>query len=303
MARKPAIGMVAVAGRREASLEVAKQLEKEGFDGIYCPSLTDNLAFCEALAFVTNEMKFGTSITNMYARHPHDFAQTAAFIHEVSKGRFRFGVGVSHGPTHTRMGIKAGKPLGEMRQFVADLRAGVQPISGELPPIILAALRKKMTMLAAEISEGAVWANAARSHMAESLSVIPAEKMQDDDFFVGNMIPTCISDDREAAAAVLRRVLTGYVQLPNYQNYWIEAGYEEEMMAIREAIANNEKEKLPDLMSVRWLSNVTLYGTASEVREGIEAWYDTGVKTLIVVPSSAKGNQMVALQEVIDALR
>ncbi|WP_089717341.1 LLM class flavin-dependent oxidoreductase, partial [Candidatus Entotheonella palauensis] len=226
-----------------------------------------------------------------------------AFIHEVSNGRFRFGVGVSHGPTHARMGIQAGKPLGEMRQFVADLRSAVQPISGELPPIVLAALRKKMTQLAAEISEGAVWANAARSHMAESLSVIPEAQMQDDDFFVGNMIPTCISDDREAAAAVLRRVLTGYVQLPNYQNYWIEAGYEEEMMAIREAIANNEKDKLPDLMSTRWLSNVTLYGTASEVREGIEAWYDTGLKTLIVVPSSAKGNQMVALEEVITALR
>jgi alkanesulfonate monooxygenase SsuD/methylene tetrahydromethanopterin reductase-like flavin-dependent oxidoreductase (luciferase family) len=101
----------------------------------------------------------------------------------------------------------------------------------------------------------------------------------------------------------LRRVLTGYVQLPNYQNYWMEAGYEAEMMAIRDAIANGEKDKLPDLMSERWLSDVTLYGTASEVREGIEAWYETGVKTLIVVPSSAKGNQMVALQEVIEALR
>lgn len=148
-----------------------------------------------------------------------------------------------------------------------------------------------------------MWANAARSHMAKSLSVIPEANMQDDNFFVGNMIPTCISDDREAAAAVLRRVLTGYVQLPNYQNYWIEAGYEEEMMAIREAIANNEKDKLPDLMSTRWLSNVTLYGTASEVREGIEAWYDTGLKTLIVVPSSPKGNHLVALEEVITALR
>ena len=74
-------------------------------------------------------------------------------------------------------------------------------------------------------------------------------------------------------------------------------------MAIRDAIANNDKDKLPDLMSERWLSDVTLYGTTSEVREGIEAWYETGVKTLIVVPSSAKGNQMVALQEVIEALR
>jgi alkanesulfonate monooxygenase SsuD/methylene tetrahydromethanopterin reductase-like flavin-dependent oxidoreductase (luciferase family) len=302
MAQKPAVGFVAVPGRRQATLEVAKQLEQEGFTGLYCPSLGDGMAVCEALTYVTNDVPFGTSIANIYARHPHDFAQTAAFIHEISNGRFRFGIGVSHSPTHERMGIKVGKPLGEMRQFVSDLHEGAK-MAGELPPVILATLRKRMVQLAAEISDGAVWANAARSHMAESLQEIPPEKMADENFFVGNMVPTCISDDQDAAAAVLRRALTGYVRLPNYQNYWIEAGYEEEMLAIREALSHNEMEKLPDLMSERWLRQVTLYGTAAEVREGVEAWYDTGVKTVIVVPSSARGNQMVAFQDVIEAFR
>jgi len=44
-----------------------------------------------------------------------------------------------------------------------------------------------------------------------------------------------------------------------------------------------------------------LYGSVSAVREGIEAWYDTGITTLIVVPSSTRGGQMVAFQELIDA--
>jgi hypothetical protein len=39
------------------------------------------------------------------------------------------------------------------------------------------------------------------------------------------------------------------------------------------------------------------------VREGIEAWYEAGVNTLIVVPSSTRGGQMVALQELLDAVR
>ena len=303
MTRKPAVGMVAVAGRRQATLEAATRFEQEGFAGIYCPSLTDGLALCEALAFVTHEIPFGTSIANIYTRHAHDYAQTAAFIHEISNGRFRFGIGVSHGPTHDRLGIQVGKPLGEMRRFVEALRAGVQPISGELPPIILAALRQRMAQLAAEIGDGVVWANAARSHMVDSLKALPTAKMQADDFFIGNMVPTCIAADRDAAAAVLRRVLTAYVRLPNYQNYWIEAGYEDEMLAIREALAHQETEKVPDLMSERWLRDVTLYGTAAEVREGIEAWYETGVKTLILVPSSARGNQMVAFEEIIDAFR
>jgi len=75
------------------------------------------------------------------------------------------------------------------------------------------------------------------------------------------------------------------------------------MQAIRQALANKEPDKIPALMSDRWLQQVTLYGSAAEVREGIEAWYETGIHTLIVVPSSTRGGQMVAFQELIDTLR
>ncbi len=299
---KPAVALVAVAGRRKATLEFAQQIEKEGFSGLYCQSVGDGLGLCEALALVTHEIPFGTSIANMYTRHPYDYAQTAALIHEISGGRFRFGIGISHGPVHKRLKLQPGKPLADVRQFLQDMRAGL-PKNDSLPPIILATLRKAMAQLSAEISQGAVWANAARSHMATSLSFLPPEKMQDDDFFVGNMIPTVITEDKAAAAKVLRRTLSSYVRLPNYQQYWIEAGFEEEMRDIQQAVANKEDDNIPSLMSDRWLQETTLYGSVSEVREGVEAWYDTGLKTPIIVPSSANGNQMVALQETIEAFR
>ena len=302
MPSKPAVSLAAVAGRRKATLELAQRLEQEGFSGIYCPSFGDGMGLCEALALVTREIPFGTSIANIYTRHPTDYAQSAALIHELSQGRFRFGIGISHGPTYERLGLSVGTPLSDIRRFVRDLRAGASQ-AGELPPLTLATLRRKMVQLAGEIAQGAVWANAARSHMAQSLRHLPAEKRQDPGFFLGNMIPTCIDDDKAAAAAVHRRTLSSYVRLPNYQNYWIEAGFEEEMQAIRLALANQEPEKIPALMSDRWLQQVTLYGSAAEVREGIEAWYETGINTLIVVPSSTKGGQMVAFQELIDTLR
>lgn len=299
---KPAVALVAVAGRRKATLEFAQQIEKEGFSGIYCQSVGDGLGLCQALALVTNEIPFGTSIANMYTRHPYDYAQTAALIHELSGGRFRFGIGVSHGPVHKRLKVEPGKPLADVRQFVQDMQAGL-PKNDSLPPIILATLRKAMAKLSAEISQGAVWANAARSHMATSISFLPPEKTQDDNFFVGNMIPTVITEDKAAAATVLRRTLSSYVRLPNYQQYWIEAGFEEEMRDIQQAMANKEDDKIPSLMSDRWLQETTLFGSVAEVREGVEAWYDTGLKTPIIVPSSANGNQMVALQETIEAFR
>jgi alkanesulfonate monooxygenase SsuD/methylene tetrahydromethanopterin reductase-like flavin-dependent oxidoreductase (luciferase family) len=198
--------------------------------------------------------------------------------------------------------LSAGNPLEDMRRFVTELGAGARQ-AGALPPLVLAALRHKMVALAGEIAQGAVWANAARSHMAASLSHLPAALRSDPGFFIGNMLPTCIDSDKPAAAAVHRRTLTGYVKLPNYQNYWIEAGFEEEMLAIRKAIAGGEEDRIPALMSERWLSQVTLYGSAAEVRDGIEAWYAAGVTTPIIVPSSTKGGQMVALQELIDLYR
>jgi alkanesulfonate monooxygenase SsuD/methylene tetrahydromethanopterin reductase-like flavin-dependent oxidoreductase (luciferase family) len=302
MTTKPAVSLVAVAGRRQATLELARRLEDEGFTGIYCPSPGDGLALCEALALVTREIAFGTSIAHIYTRHVFEWAQTAAVIHELSRGRFRFGVGVSHGPAHARLGLHPGKPVDDMRKFVSDLKA-FAPQVGSLPPITLATLRRRMVALAGEVADGAVWANAARSHMAESLRHLPERARNDPGFFVGDMVPTCIDPDRAAAAAVMRRVLTSYVKLPNYQNYWIEAGYESEMRAVRAAIAKHDDEAVRAAMSDRWLSDVTLYGSAKDVRDGVEAWRASGVKTVIVVPSSTRGGQMVAFDELIAAYR
>jgi alkanesulfonate monooxygenase SsuD/methylene tetrahydromethanopterin reductase-like flavin-dependent oxidoreductase (luciferase family) len=302
MKRKPAVSLAPVPGRRKVAIELAQQFEKEGFSGIYSPSVIDNMTWCALLAQVTHEIPFGTSIANIYTRHPFDYAQTASFIHELSNGRFHFGIGVSHGPMHQRLGLRVGKPLGDIRKFIHDVHSSI-PQPADLPPIVLATLRKPMVKLAGEIAQGAMWANAVRSHMADSILALPDAKRTDPAFMIANMVPTCIADDRAAAAAVNRRTLTSYVRLPNYQQYWIEAGFEEEMLAIRQAIANKQEEKIPKLMSDRWLQQVTLYGTAAEVREGIEGWYDAGVNTLIIVPSSAHGNQLVAFEELRAALR
>jgi hypothetical protein len=136
--------------------------------------------------------------------------------------------------------------------------------------------------------------------MAASLTAIPEER-RSKGFFVGNMIPTVIDDDRDAAAAINRRTLTGYVALPNYRNYWKAAGYVEEMDAIDAAIAAGERDKVPSLMSDKWLADCTLFGSATEVRDGVEAWFDAGVTTPILVMSSTKGGQFVAIQQLFDA--
>jgi alkanesulfonate monooxygenase SsuD/methylene tetrahydromethanopterin reductase-like flavin-dependent oxidoreductase (luciferase family) len=295
----PAISLVAVPGRRRRTIEIAQEIERRGFAGIYSPSMFGNMSFCEALAWNTTTLPFGTAIAPIYQRTIGDFAQSAAAMHEISGGRFRLGIGVAHHPSHVRMGVTPGKPLGDIRNFVAKFRA--QDGLGSLPPIIIAALRRKMVALAGEIAEGVVFANASRSHMTASLAALPPEKRDDPGFFIGNMIPTCISDDIEAAKAVNRRTLINYGMLPNYRNYWREAGYAEEMDAIETAIAEDRRDDVPKYFSDKWLADNTLFGPASKVREDIDAWRDAGVRDPIIVPSSAAGNQIKALEEVFAA--
>lgn len=292
MTELPALSLAAVPSRRARTIELAKEIERRGFPGIYCPSLGDSLSLCLSMAHETSTIPFGTTVVNMYARNVIDYAATASYINEVSEGRFRFGVGVSHAPANDRLGVNPGKPLSDIREFVETMRS--QPRI-TLPPIILATMRDKMIATATEIAEGMVFANAARSAMPGSLERMPEV---DDDFWIGNMIPTCVNNDREAAANVNRRTLQSYVALPNYRNYWKQNGYEDEMQAVEDAINAGNRDAVPDLLTDEWLSDVTLYGPADEVLDGLQQWYDAGIKTPILVPSSAAGGQFEAFDEV-----
>jgi alkanesulfonate monooxygenase SsuD/methylene tetrahydromethanopterin reductase-like flavin-dependent oxidoreductase (luciferase family) len=295
----PAICLIAMPGRRRKTVELCQEAEKRGFTGIYVPSPTGNMSLCEAMSWNTASITFGTSIAPIYQRTIVDFAQSAAMMHEVSGGRFRLGIGIAHGPSYVRMGVTPGKPLADTRAFIEKFRA--ETAFGPLPPIIVAALRKKMVALSGELADGVVFANAARSHMAQSLAALPAAKRNDETFFIGNMVPTCVSDDVEAAKAVNRRTLTNYAFLPNYRNYWKEAGYVEEMDGIEKAIAEGRRDDVPKFLTDKWLADNTLFGPAAKVREGVAAWRAAGVHTPIIVPSSAAGNQLKAIEETFGA--
>lgn len=296
---KPAVALVAVPGRRRKMIELAQEIERRGFAGLFCPSLGANMSLCEALAWNTSSIPFCTAIAPIYARTVSDFASSAAFMHEVSGGRFSLGIGIAHGPSHVRMGVVPGKPLADTRGFVERYLA--QEGTGPLAPVVLAAMRKRMVGLAGEIGQGVIFANACLSHMAASLAALPPGKRADPGFMIADMIPTCISDDLEAAKAVNRRTLTSYAFLPNYRNYWKEAGYEQEMLDIERAIDEGRREDVPKMLTDRWLADVTLFGTAHQVRERVEAWEASGVRTVVLVPSSAAGNQLVAMQEMFAA--
>jgi len=298
---RPAISIVASPTKRNAILELAQQAEGLGFQGLACPSLGGTMALCTSLAHSTKSIRFWTSIQPMYYSHPVETANTAAHIHEISGGRFALGIGVSHGPVVQRLGVETGKPLSDISNYVAAMRAN-ERFSGELPPIYLATLRDKMLELSHQISQGAIWANASLSDIGRQVASIPSEKSST--FFLSNMVPTIISEDIDAALALHRKTLTGYVSLPNYRNYWRNAGYADEMDAIENVLSTAPKESLAQTlqatMSDAWLRDCTISGTKSQVREQFAAWADSGVLPIAVM-SSTSGGQVKAINELFDA--
>lgn len=293
---RPALSVVATPNKRRAILDLAVEAENRGFSGLACPSLGGTMGLCVSLAHVTSRINYWTSIQPIYYSHPVEAANTVAHINEMSNGRFRYGIGVSHGPVTQRLGVETGKPLSDIKEYVAAMRAN-ERFGGQLPPIYLATLRNKMLELASEISEGAIWANASLSHMSTQLAEVPTAVR--DDFFLSNMIPTVIDDDIEAARAINRRTLTGYVSLPNYRNYWRAAGYSNEMDAIEEALNAGNKEALTGLMTNEWLDDCTISGSASHVRERLADWANAGVMPIAVM-SSTTGGQAKAIGELFE---
>ncbi len=297
-ARLPALSLAASPGRRARTVELAGEIEARGFPGVYCPSFGDAMGLCLSIAHATTTLEVGTSIQPIYLQHPAALATSASYLHEIAEGRFRLGVGVTHGPVVKRLGVETGKPLSDMREYVETMRSASEQLGG-LPPLVLATLRDKMVALSVEIGDGAVWANGSLSRMEHSVSVVPDERRASG-FWIGNMIPTVVDDDLEAARARNRKTLQGYVALPNYRNYWIEAGYEDEMNAAKSAMDAGDSDGLMSAMSDAWLDDCTLSGPAGRVREGVEAWFAAGV-TPIVVPSSTSGGQAKAVAELFDA--
>lgn len=272
-------GVSSVIGLRREIIDLAVEIEKLGFPMITCPSAGDCVAMSQSILEATQAVTVMAAVQPIYHRVPVSLAETGAHLHELSGGRFRLGIGVSHDVANQVYQVQPGRPLEDIRHYIAEMRAGVER-TGPQPPIIMAALRDRMFDLAVEIADGVFMSRACRSHLAKQIARIPADR-RDAGFFVGNSVPTVIDADPAVALNVMRQSQAFYVGLANYRNYWRSAGYVEEMDAVEAALAKGEHDRIPALLSEYWLRNIALFGSPSMVREGIEAYFDIGVFPVI----------------------
>jgi alkanesulfonate monooxygenase SsuD/methylene tetrahydromethanopterin reductase-like flavin-dependent oxidoreductase (luciferase family) len=250
----PSAGRLAayiIPGREIApAIELVTRAEALGYDSVWVThgSGRDSFLVLQAYGAATTRIGLGNGVVPIYPRHPVVMAQDALTLNELTRERFRLGLGVSHRATmESMLGLTLTEPLEMMREYVAVLRgalgAGAQfegrhfrvhwslglPARPPAPPILLAALTPRMLELAGEIADGAVLWLTPPAYVRE-VAVPAIERGRQragktlEGFEIVTAVPLAITHERTPALAAFRAELTRYLQLPFYRAMLERAG-------------------------------------------------------------------------------
>src|SRR5690349_14322098 len=111
-----------------AAVELARTAERLGYDSVWVTHGLGRDSFLVLAAYgaATSRIRLGNGVVPIYPRHPVTMAQAALTLSEMTGGRFRLGIGVSHAASMEDMlGLRVVEPLNAMREYVAVLRGAL----------------------------------------------------------------------------------------------------------------------------------------------------------------------------------
>ena len=162
------LGRVGVWGHLDSlaaqdAVAYARRAELLGYGTLWVPETVgrEPFTFLGLLAGATSSINLGTSIVGIWGHDAQTTRMASMTLAEASDGRFVLGLGVSHPHLATKLrGHAFDRPLTRMREYLAAYRTAVYrgPVADVLaePPVFLAALRERMTDLAATDADGAL---------------------------------------------------------------------------------------------------------------------------------------------------
>lgn len=301
-----AIGTVLVAGSDfETSLKHVKLADELGYDSVWVTNNVMREAFVTLTAYAcaTKQIAVGTDIVQIHTRHPAVMAQQALSLNDISGGRFRLGLGVSHAPNiEGALGLQMGKPLDLMREYVQIVRqafAGRVSHDGQYfrvhweytmprkpPPLYIAALNPRMLELAGEIADGVLLWLPTPEYIRDT--VVPRVKAGREKagkamagFEIISPVPAAVVDDAPAGWQSFRTELVRYSSLPFYQQEFRNAGYGEEVDAF---LRDREKSDPANAVSMRLAQALGTVGSAADVQALVRRFRDAGVTLPLVRP-------------------
>ncbi|HWV24993.1 MAG TPA: LLM class flavin-dependent oxidoreductase [Thermomicrobiales bacterium] len=276
------------------NLEIVQELDEAGVvtawqtNNVLAP---DPLTFYAAAAASTKRIRLGTSIMQVYPRHPAALVSQVQALEGLAPGRVRLGVGTSHRPSMEKnLGISMGrKPLTYLQEYVTVLREllweGRVDVHGEFfnvsaqypenyqPPrteISIAALSEKSYRTAGEITDAAIsWVSPVPYLVRTALPAL-AEGAKRSGRSVPPLIahvPVAVTTDRDLALEMAGNQLWHYGALPFYQKMFESAGVP----------ATAEKRTSPEALDVLVAS-----GTSDQIYQRLAAIISEGIGELLI---------------------
>jgi probable F420-dependent oxidoreductase len=304
-----AIGCFVSTGRSlDEAIERVKLAESLGYESVYVTHIAgrESLTVISAYALATSSIRIGTGVVPIYTRTPATMAQTAATIDELSGGRLTLGLGVSHRPVVEGWhGQTIDKPVAEMREYASIVRAilrGEDPPSGEkwqtgfrlhgldprpALPIYIAALSPAMLRLAGEIADGVLlWLCSPQYIRDVVIPEVTAGRQRAgltlEGFDVVPAVPAALTEDRDAAYAVMRNDLIPYFGLPFYRAMIERSGFGADIEAYDAAAG--DLAAMQSAISDDFLAQLTAVGDESAVRAGVGRYLQAGASSPCIGP-------------------
>ena len=187
----------------------------------------------------TERIELGTAVVPTYPRHPVTMAQQALTVQAASRGRFTLGIGLSHKFVIEDMwGMSFEHPARHMRDYLDALLPLLQgaetsvenesyrvhatySVPGADPvPVLIAAMGERMLGLAGAVADGtSLWMtgpDTIESYIAPTLREA-AERAGREMPRIVAAFPIAVTDDPDAARAVVGKMLRGYSPIPSYR--------------------------------------------------------------------------------------
>jgi len=299
-----------------AFTQLAREAEDTGFSGVFVTEANNDVMLCcYAAAVATSRIRVGSWIANIYFREPHLAAAAAQMIQEASGGRFILGLGVSHRPALSSLGIEMGNARERLRRYTETIRNGLsgKPVSAlgmriraasHPVPIYFGALVKETAKLGGEIADGLMLYLAAPARMREEIELARGEARRcgrdPDDLRITMGLPLYLDDDRSRALEAARRGLFFFAGLPFYNRILVRGGFAAEAKAIADALARRDFAAAAAAMSDRLIDSIAMVGPAARCLERLAEYRDAGAELPIIVPNPVAGDYAAAVHNAMN---
>lgn len=254
----------------------AARVEALGYGSLWVPETVgrEPFALLAVLTCETSRLVLGTSIVNIWGRDAQATRMAAKTLAEATRGRFVLGLGVSHPHLAAKLrGHVFERPLTRMREYLTAYRGAIYrgpPDDGLEPPVLVAALRERMTDLAATDADGAYPYLVTPERVAWMRARLDAARSDGSRPILAVTLPVAF-DGAEAARAYLKP----YLRTPTYQASWQLQGFTAEDW---EPPGSN-----------RLVTAMVAIGSIDDARARIEALHAAGADHVAVIPVAPDG--------------